>query len=123
MPVPEGRARGSSGSSRSWPRPSPGRSRRVARWLPRPGGRPPAIRSGDGRSLSGQGAQDPATGKRSHGDVTRQTQQILENIGVLLKAAGLTLHDVVKVGVFLTDMHDFQAMNAVYAARFEPPYP
>jgi 2-iminobutanoate/2-iminopropanoate deaminase len=83
----------------------------------------PAIRSGDSVYLSGQVAQDPATGKLIHGDVTRQTEQILENVGVLLQAAGLTLCDVVKVGVFLTDMNDFQAMNAVYAGRFEPPYP
>jgi 2-iminobutanoate/2-iminopropanoate deaminase len=83
----------------------------------------PAIRAGDSVYLSGQVAQDPATGTLINGDVTRQTEQILENIGVLLQAAGLTLRDVVKVGVFLTDMHDFQAMNAVYAGRFEPPYP
>jgi 2-iminobutanoate/2-iminopropanoate deaminase len=83
----------------------------------------PAIRAGDTVYLSGQVAQDPATGKLIDGDVTRQTEQILKNIDAVLEASGLTLRDVVRVGVFLTDMHDFQAMNAVYAGRFEPPYP
>lgn len=83
----------------------------------------PAIRVGDTVYLSGQVAQDPATGRLIDGDVTRQTEQILKNIEAVLHAAGFSLRDVVKVGVFLTDMRDFQAMNAVYARSFEAPYP
>ncbi len=83
----------------------------------------PAIRVGDTVYLSGQVAQDPATGRLIDADVTRQTEQILKNIEAVLQAAGFSLRDVVKVGVFLTDMRDFQAMNAVYARWFVAPYP
>ena len=83
----------------------------------------PAIRAGDSVYVSGQVAQDPATGKLIDGDVTRQTEQIFENIVAVLQEAGLTLRDVVRVGVFLADMRDFQPMNAVYARWFEAPYP
>ena len=83
----------------------------------------PAIRVGDTVYLSGQVAQDPATGRLIDADVTRQTEQILTNIEAVLQAAGLSVQDVVKVGVFLTDMGDFQAMNAVYARWFKAPYP
>lgn len=83
----------------------------------------PAIRAGDSVYLSGQVAQDPATGRLIDGNVTQQTEQILRNVEAVLQAAGLTLRDVVRVGVFLADMGDFQAMNAVYAKWFEAPYP
>jgi 2-iminobutanoate/2-iminopropanoate deaminase len=83
----------------------------------------PAIRAGDSVYLSGQVAQDPVTGRLVDGDVTRQTERILRNVDAVLQAAGLTLRDVVKVGVFLADMRDFQAMNAVYAQWFEAPFP
>ena len=83
----------------------------------------PAIRAGNTVYLSGQVAQDPVTGRLIDGDVERQTEQILENVDAVLRAASLTLRDVVKVGVFLADMRDFQAMNAVYAKWFEAPYP
>src|SRR5262245_34999359 len=83
----------------------------------------PAIRDGDSVYLSGQVAQDPATGRLIDADVSGQTEQILKNVDTVLKAAGVTLRDVVKVGVFLADIRDFQAMNAVYARWFEAPYP
>jgi 2-iminobutanoate/2-iminopropanoate deaminase len=83
----------------------------------------PAIRSGDSIYLSGQVAQDPATGRLVDGDVGRQTEQIFRNAEAILRASGRTLADVVKVGVFLTDMGAFQAMNAVYRRYFEAPYP
>lgn len=83
----------------------------------------PAIRVGDTLYLSGQVAQDLATGRLIAADVTRQTEQILTNIEAVLQAGGFSLRDIVKVGVFLTDMQNFQAMNAVYARRFEAPYP
>jgi 2-iminobutanoate/2-iminopropanoate deaminase len=83
----------------------------------------PAIRAGDTIYLSGQVAQDPRTGRLVEGGVTPQTEQIFDNAEAVLRAAGKTLADVVRVGVFLTDMRDFQAMNAVYARHFTPPYP
>jgi 2-iminobutanoate/2-iminopropanoate deaminase len=83
----------------------------------------PAVRAGGVVYLSGQVAQDPATGRLIEGDVTRQMEQVLSNARAVLEAAGKSLADVVRVGVYLTDMGDFPAMNAVYARYFEDPYP
>lgn len=83
----------------------------------------PAIRIGEALYLSGQVAQDPVTGALVPGDVTRQAEQIFRNIQEVLEAAGKTFADVVRVGVYLTDIRDFQAMNAVYARHFAAPYP
>ena len=83
----------------------------------------PAVRSGGTLYLSGQVAQDPATGRLVAGDVSRQTEQIFANVSSVLEAAGMTFANVVRVGVFLTDIRDFQPMNAVYARFFEAPYP
>lgn len=83
----------------------------------------PAVESDGSLYLSGQVAQDPATGQLIGGDAAQQTDQILRNAGAVLNAAGKTFSDVLKVGVFLTDMGDFQAMNGVYGKYFEPPYP
>jgi 2-iminobutanoate/2-iminopropanoate deaminase len=82
-----------------------------------------AVRSGDFIYFSGQTAQDPATGKLVEGDVTAQTEQLFKNLDAVLRAAGKSFGDVVRAGVFLTDMTDFAAMNAVYARHFEAPYP
>lgn len=82
-----------------------------------------AIRDGDRVYTSGQVAQDPATGKLIDGSVAAQTDQVLENLKVVLGAAGKSFGDVVKVSVFLTDMARFGEMNAVYAKHFSTPYP
>jgi 2-iminobutanoate/2-iminopropanoate deaminase len=73
--------------------------------------------------LSGQVAQDPATGRLLDGDTSSQAEQILRNIATALEAAGKDLGDVIRVGVYLTDMADFAAMNEVYARHFSAPYP
>ena len=83
----------------------------------------PAVRSGGLLFLSGQVAEDPATGGLLDGDVAAQTRQIFANIGRLLHAAGRSLEDVVRVGVYLTDMDDYAAMNEAYAEQFQRPYP
>ncbi len=83
----------------------------------------PAIRAGGAVYLSGQVAQNPTTGRLIDGDITQQTEQIFRNVAEVLRAAGKSFADVVRVGVFLADIGDFQAMNAVYARYFEPPYP
>jgi 2-iminobutanoate/2-iminopropanoate deaminase len=83
----------------------------------------PAVRAGGFIFLSGQVAQSPATGKLIEGDVTAQTEQIFTNLRAVLGAVGKTFADVVRVGVYLTDMKDFTPMNAVYARNFEAPYP
>jgi 2-iminobutanoate/2-iminopropanoate deaminase len=73
--------------------------------------------------LSGQTPLDPATGQLVEGDAAAQTAQCLANLGHVLEAADLNFDAVVKVTVFLTDMADFAAMNAVYARHFREPYP
>lgn len=73
--------------------------------------------------VSGRVAQDPATGALIDGDVSAQTEQALRNVEAVLRAAGKTLDDVVRVGVYLTDMADFAAVNAVYETMFGAPYP
>jgi 2-iminobutanoate/2-iminopropanoate deaminase len=66
--------------------------------------------------LSGQVAQDPATGRLIEGDVVRQTHQILETVGK-------SLADVLRVGVYLTDISDFAVMSQAYSEHFAEPYP
>jgi 2-iminobutanoate/2-iminopropanoate deaminase len=68
--------------------------------------------------VSGQGAVDPATGQLAGPDVTSQTEQVFRNIRAILEAAGTDLQHVLRCGVFLVDMSEFAAMNAVYAAAF-----
>ena len=68
--------------------------------------------------VSGQGATDPATGKLAGEDVESQTEQCLKNVQAILEAAGSGLQHVLRCGVFLIDMSEFQQMNAVYARMF-----
>jgi 2-iminobutanoate/2-iminopropanoate deaminase len=68
--------------------------------------------------VSGQGAKDPATGQLVGADVESQTEQVLKNIASILEAAGSSLQHVLRCGVFLTDISDFAAMNAVYGRVF-----
>ena len=83
-----------------------------------------AIDSGAGIVfVSGQLPIDPATGAFPEGGVVEQTRQSLTNARAILEAAGLGLENVVKTTVFLADMADFGAMNAVYASFFSAPYP
>jgi 2-iminobutanoate/2-iminopropanoate deaminase len=79
--------------------------------------------SGDLLYLSGQAGVDPATGGLINATVEDQTRQCFRNLFNVLQAAGLTPDQVVKVNVYLADMGDFAAMNAVYATQFEKPYP
>ena len=68
--------------------------------------------------LSGQIALDPATQQLISGDVAAQTERVLQNLAGILKAAGSSLHQVVKTTVFLKNMSDFAAMNDVYGRHF-----
>jgi len=78
------------------------------------------IKAGDFVFTAGQAGVDPATGKLVEGGIAEQTRQTLKNIQAILEAADSSLECVVKVSVFLQDMADFQAMNAVYAEFFPP---
>jgi 2-iminobutanoate/2-iminopropanoate deaminase len=68
--------------------------------------------------VSGQGASDPATGRLAGNTVEQQAAQCLENVRAILKAAGSDLQYVLRCGVFLLDMREFQSMNAAYQRAF-----
>jgi 2-iminobutanoate/2-iminopropanoate deaminase len=80
------------------------------------------ISSGEMVFLSGQTPLLP-DGKLLEGSVAEQTEQCLANIRAVLTGAGLTMHDVVKTTVFMTDLTKFAEMNEVYAKQFKIPYP
>jgi 2-iminobutanoate/2-iminopropanoate deaminase len=82
-----------------------------------------ALRAGQLLFVSGQVPFDPATSTLVSGDIAKQTRRVLENIGALLRAAGLSHSHVVRTTVFLADMNDFAAMNDVYREFFSEPYP
>ena len=82
-----------------------------------------AVDAGDYVFLSGQTPIDPATGEVVQGGITEQTRQSFSNLFHVLEEAGLTPDDVQQVKVYLTDMENFDAMNAVYAEMFTKPYP
>jgi 2-iminobutanoate/2-iminopropanoate deaminase len=77
-----------------------------------------AIRANGFIFVSGQVPFDPATGQIIEGDTARQTARVLDNLRAIAEAAGSSLDRAVKVGVFLKDMNDFQAMNEVYGRYF-----
>jgi len=72
--------------------------------------------------VSGQVGVDPIT-KKASSDIAAQTEQALRNMEDVLRSAEATLQDVVKTTIFLTDMDDFEAMNAVYEKVFSTPRP
>jgi 2-iminobutanoate/2-iminopropanoate deaminase len=73
--------------------------------------------------VAGQGPANPSTNQLELGDIASETRRTLQNIQAILEAAGSSLRDVVRVGVFLADIKDFDAMNAVYREFFteDPP--
>ena len=82
-----------------------------------------AIVAGDLVFCAGQGAIDPATQDLLLGTIEEETERTLRNLGAVLEAAGVAFADVVKTTVFLTDLAEFAAMNAVYATFFPDPPP
>ena len=77
-----------------------------------------AIVAGGFLFASGQIALDPRTGELAGNDVETQTRQVTANLAAVLAAAGLTFGDVVKTTIYLVDMGDFAAVNAIYAELF-----
>jgi 2-iminobutanoate/2-iminopropanoate deaminase len=73
--------------------------------------------------LSEQVAQDPATGELVDGDIAQQPEQILRNIAATLAAIGKDPDDVIRVGVYLSRMSQFGAMNKAYGRHSAEPYP
>lgn len=82
-----------------------------------------AIVVGDLVFVAGQVPVNPATNELELGDIRSETRRTLENVRAVLEAAGSSMRDVVRVGVFLADLNDFAAMNEVYAKFFpvDPP--
>jgi 2-iminobutanoate/2-iminopropanoate deaminase len=70
--------------------------------------------------VSGQLALNPATQQIIEGDARQQTERVLQNIAAILKTAGSSMDKVVRCGVFLKNMSDFEAMNDVYGKIFGP---
>jgi len=73
--------------------------------------------------ISGQIPIDPSTGEVVEGGIKEQTEQVLKNIGAILKEAGLDYKNVVKTTCLLSDMDNFAAMNEVYARYFTSEMP
>jgi 2-iminobutanoate/2-iminopropanoate deaminase len=78
----------------------------------------PAVRAGGFIYISGQIPIDPVTNQTVLGDIKSETRQVLSNIQRILEGCGATMADVVRCGVFLTDVKDFAAMNEVYTEFF-----
>jgi 2-iminobutanoate/2-iminopropanoate deaminase len=73
--------------------------------------------------FSGQVGQDPATGKVVEGGIVPEAERVFQNLSSVLKAAGRSFDDVVRAGVYLTNMSDYVAMNGIYAKHFSQPFP
>lgn len=82
-----------------------------------------AVRVGNTIYLSGQTPLDPATGELVTGDISAQAIRVFENLKAVLGAAGTGFDDVARVGIYLTDLGDFAAVNDVMKQYFREPYP
>jgi 2-iminobutanoate/2-iminopropanoate deaminase len=77
-----------------------------------------AIRVGDFLYTSGQIALDPQSGEFLSGEIEQETERTIENISAILKAGGLSLDNVIKTTVYLTDLSHFARMNHIYEKYF-----
>lgn len=82
-----------------------------------------AVRSGNLLFLSGQIPLDPATGQLVEGDISSQTRRVFDNLSAVCAAAGTSLDQVMRIGIYVVDLADFAAVNAVMAEYFMAPYP
>ncbi|HWN57367.1 MAG TPA: RidA family protein [Methylomirabilota bacterium] len=74
-------------------------------------------------SCSGQNGLDPASGTLVEGGIEIETRRVLQNLGEVLKAAGVDFVDVVKTTIFMIDLGEFEIANRIYGEHFSPPYP
>lgn len=81
------------------------------------------VRAGNFVFISGQVGIDPETGALETGGIEIQTRRALKNLEAIVRRAGLGLGDVVKVSIYMRDLGDFAAVNAVYREFFESPFP
>lgn len=82
-----------------------------------------AVRAGQTVFLSGQIPLDPVTGEVVAGDIDAQTRRAFDNLKAVCETAGGTLDDVQRLGLYLTDLSQFAAVNAVMSEYFAAPYP
>lgn len=83
-----------------------------------------AIRKGNAMFVSGQVGIDPATGKLDTTDIATETKRALLNIRAILASSGMTMNDIAKTTIYLTDLNDFKTVNETYAQFFgKGPYP
>ena len=82
-----------------------------------------AVRSGNTVFFSGQIALDPATGQVVEGGIEAQARRAFDNLKAVAEASGGTMADIVRVGLYLTDLSQFAVVNAVMAEYFHAPYP
>ena len=82
-----------------------------------------AVRASDTVYFSGQIPLDPATGHLVDGDIAAQTRRVFDNLVAVAQAAGGSLAQIVRVGIYVTDLANFAAVNAVMAEYFQQPYP
>ncbi len=79
----------------------------------------PAVLKNDTLYISGQIPTNPETGKLTLETIEASTKQIMDNIGLLLKEAGMNYSNIVKCTIFVTDLNDFVKVNSVYGSYFE----
>jgi reactive intermediate/imine deaminase len=82
-----------------------------------------AVRCGNTLYFSGQTPIDPATGALVTGDITAQARRVFENLKAVCTAAGGNFAQVARVGIYLTDLANFAAVNAVMKEYFTEPFP
>ncbi|MGC1549745.1 MAG: RidA family protein [Rhodanobacter sp.] len=82
-----------------------------------------AVRAGNTVYFSGQIPLDPASGVLVEGDISAQTRRVFDNLSAVAHAAGGSLAQIVRVGIYVTDLANFAAVNAVMADYFQQPYP
>lgn len=82
-----------------------------------------AVRAGNTVYFSGQIALNPESGALVDGDAAAQARQAFDNLRAVAEAAGGSLANIVRLGLYLTDLGEFAAVNAVMAEYFEAPYP
>ncbi len=82
-----------------------------------------AVWAGDTLFVSGQIALDPASGELIQGNIETETKAVLNNVNAILEKAGVGFSNIVKTSIFLKNMDDFAAVNAVYASYFTADFP
>ena len=83
----------------------------------------PGVRAGNMLFVSGQTPRDPATGQIVGETIEEQTRITMENVARILHTAGVTLHDVVSMTVYLSDEDNWGRFNETYKSMMSPPYP